>query len=390
MRQTLTGMLLLIALIIITLCAGCGGGGGGTSQGVTVSGTVNSTAGGGLSGVTVLLMQNTLIAGQTLTDVNGTFAIRNISPGTYLPVVRTLNVVTPVDVVLPMVTVTSSNITLPQPILVPTTTDLQSVTPSSTLGTLVVFARDQNGLPIPATLQVSGVGTIGLSQSPIVVNNIPVTSSHDVLVLANSQSRTFLGVPFAANTITVLNAVFTGPIDRFTVQGNVTNTLGGTLSGSTVLLFSNGTQIAQTTTGISGNFTFANLSPGTYTLQVPALVSGMPVRVASIPFTLSSADVIAPPLVVPVATDLLNFGAPVNGALLVFVRDEIGQFVLATVQIPGVTTPVTTSAPVEVMTVPAGTRTVTVTVNGIPAIQVPFVPFLNGVITVLNVPVTGV
>src|SRR5438034_2743517 len=69
----------------------------------------------------------------------------------------------------------------------------------------------------------------------------------------------------ATDTVVIIVTATTG-----TIQGTVANPAGQPIAGATVRLMSGTTQVAVTTTNATGQFTFAEVHPGSYTIQVEA------------------------------------------------------------------------------------------------------------------------
>lgn len=175
--------------------------------GVTVQGTVLTSAGVPASGLVVLLQRDGITVAQTNVLPNGTFSFPLVTQGVYRIVSSAIIGGVPVQAVSTTFTVSNANVVAPL-LIVPTAFDLSGVTVSPTQGTLIVFARNLNNFPVQSLVQVTGViGTFGPG-STVVVPAVPLGTA---TVTANTtlQTITIQNVPFQPGTVTAVTAVFT-------------------------------------------------------------------------------------------------------------------------------------------------------------------------------------
>ena len=221
----------------------------------TITGSVSASG----NGATVTLTQNgTTVA--TATVVSGGYTFNNIANGTYTvtPTESGYSFTPPSQ----SVTVNGGPATVPvftATALVYTVTG--SVSPAST-GNGATVTLTQNGTAISTAMVTSGAytfnnianGTYTVTPSEAGYSFTPVT-----------QNVTVNGGPA---TVPVFTVAATGP--GFALSGNISPSASG--SGAIISLTQNGSAIGTATADTSGNYSFASLSNGTYTLT-PAKTS---------------------------------------------------------------------------------------------------------------------
>ncbi len=166
---------------------------------------------------------------------------------------------------------------------------------------------DRNGNPVSGiTLSPTSLNVTGTS---------PVTQTLTINVATNVDADTYnLRVRASSGNIARtagLTLTVTGPIGTETLSGMVVSeNAGGPVAGSRVQLFRGTTLVASTTTDAQGAFTFANIVPGTYRLEVrkPGMagsavegvrVPGMSfVRIIQMPAFDASASTTPPTLII--------------------------------------------------------------------------------------------
>ena len=98
------------------------------------------------------------------------------------------------------------------------------------------------------------------------------------------------------------------------VSGTVLGPSGSAISGATVRLLSGTTEVATTSTNVTGQFTFTGVSPGSYTIRVEA--SGFESKTTSVSVTAGGGAPVSVNLVALSGGGLLGLGIEVWGLLL--------------------------------------------------------------------------
>ena len=98
------------------------------------------------------------------------------------------------------------------------------------------------------------------------------------------------------------------------VSGTVLGPSGSAISGATVRLLSGTTEVATTSTNVTGQFTFTGVSPGSYTIRVEA--SGFESKTTSVSVTAGGVAPVSVNLVALSGGGLLGLGIEVWGLLL--------------------------------------------------------------------------
>jgi hypothetical protein len=149
---------------------------------------------------------------------------------------------------------------------------------------------------------------------------------------------------------------------------------------------SSGNTVGTTTTESNGTYTVGNLRAGTFRVFARETVNGTPVRVDTVPFTITNANVVDENLTLPTATDLTGVTTPSsnNSGLVIFARDQNQQPVEASATVSGMAGTFGPASPIIINAVPTTTHTVTVTGNG-QVVTIPGVTFTRGAVTVLFV-----
>jgi len=134
---------------------------------------------------------------------------------------------------------------------------------------------DQTWLVLSAASGTDSGGGSALSVNVTIANLVPGTyTGHITVAATDSTSAAVVGSP---QTITV-----TLTVTGFTVSGSVvvcsgpapTCTTSQPLPGATVILMSGSTTVATATADAAGNYSFANVALGSYTISASGTVSG--------------------------------------------------------------------------------------------------------------------
>ncbi|HLZ92903.1 MAG TPA: carboxypeptidase regulatory-like domain-containing protein [Candidatus Acidoferrum sp.] len=223
-----------------------------TASAVTVSGTVTPASNG--TGATITLSQNSTTVGSALVDSNGNYIISAVANGTYTvspskagfvfsPVTQTVSVAG-VSITVPAFTASPA----------PTYTVSGSITPSAS-GSGANVTLTQNG----TTVATVSANTSGNYSFPNLANATYVVTPSKAGFAFSPTNQTV-----TVNGADVSLPVFTATATSWSISGTVSPSAAG--SGVTLTLVQNSSTVATVTADASGNYNFANLADGTYTV----------------------------------------------------------------------------------------------------------------------------
>jgi hypothetical protein len=224
--------------------------GGGTTG--SISGTINPPPSG--NGATVTLSQNGTTVATTTVGTSGSYGFSSVANGTYT--------VTPSEAGFTFSPTTQNAIVNGNTVTVPV------FTATATTGT-INGSISQTGTISGATVQLLQ-GSTQIATTTVGTNGSYTFSSvlNGTYTLQPSEAG-FTFSPTTQNAIvngnTVTAPVFTATATTGTINGSISQT--GTISGATVQLLQGSTQIATTTVGTNGNYTFSSVLNGIYTLR---------------------------------------------------------------------------------------------------------------------------
>jgi inhibitor of cysteine peptidase len=286
-----TNFVVLFSLTI--LISGCGSGhwdlykGGGNSNSdsnatvgeYTISGTItaNSVA---LTGVTVTLSGTS--SGTATTDTSGNYSFANLESGSYtITPSMTGYIFTSVSQV---VTVNGADVTGNDFTATASTGSTYSISGTVTTGT--------GGILSGVTITLSGANTGTVLSDASGNYSFANLESGSYTVTPSMTGYTFTP---ASQVVTVNGADVTGNDftatastgSTYSISGTVTTSTGGILSGVTITL--SGANTGTVLSDASGNYSFANLESGSYT--VTPSMTGYTFTPASQAVTVNGADV---------------------------------------------------------------------------------------------------
>ena len=212
----------------------------------SISGTVNSSQGGGISGATV----STTTGGYTTTtNASGAYTLSNVAPATYSVVASktNFNPQTNTGVVVTSGNNTVSNFTLtPQP------------------GSISGNVKDDAAQNISgATVSTTTGGYTTTTNSPgnYTLSSVAPGTYSVTATKTNYNPQTNTGVVVTSNSNTVSN--FTLTRQPGTISGTVTASGGGAISGASISTTTGG---YTATTNASGAYTLSSVAVGTYSV----------------------------------------------------------------------------------------------------------------------------
>ncbi|WP_129729008.1 carboxypeptidase regulatory-like domain-containing protein, partial [Ectobacillus funiculus] len=229
----------------------------------TLSGTVTNVNGIPISGAVIQVFQNNVLIASALTDVNGSYTINNLIPGTYSVSSSSPNFSTGVSGALIQANQTTIVNTQLQPnpgTLSGTVTD-NNGNPLS--GSTVIVRDSSSSTIVSSTVTNNNGGYIVTNLAPgsysvtASTNNFQTNSSGAII---NSNQTSIVNFSLSPNpasiTGTIRNSITDDPITGASIEIRIVN-----LSGST---------IATAFTDPSGMYLVNNLAPGTYGIIVNA------------------------------------------------------------------------------------------------------------------------
>ncbi|WP_342045359.1 carboxypeptidase regulatory-like domain-containing protein, partial [Bacillus sp. OTU530] len=229
----------------------------------TLSGTVTNVNGIPISGAVIQVFQNNILIASALTDVNGSYTINNLIPGTYSVSSSSPNFSTGVSGALIQANQTTIVNTQLQPnpgTLSGTVTDNNGNLLS---GSTVIVRDSSSSTIVSSTVTNNNGGYIVTNLAPgsysvtASANNFQTNSSGAII---NSNQTSIVNFSLSPNpasiTGTIRNSITDDPITGASIEIRIVN-----LSGST---------IATAFTDPSGMYLVNNLAPGTYGIIVNA------------------------------------------------------------------------------------------------------------------------
>ncbi|MBV9495001.1 MAG: carboxypeptidase regulatory-like domain-containing protein, partial [Acidobacteria bacterium] len=330
----------------------------------TVDGTVHDRVTGAvIPGATVVLRDgNGQVVGTTTADANGHYTLPNIPPGSYTATFSAPGYSPQTQ----PVTLTSGGTAHVDGSLAPL--------PGTIQGTVT---NGQTGQPLPgATVTITYNGTTvttttdsnGHYNFPNVPSEVPVTVTISHPDYGTQPPYTVTLPPGGNDTRTTGLTPLPGTINGTILDGGTSQPLAG---ATVVLRDGNGQVVGTTTTDSSGHYTFPNLPPGNYTIEMsaPGYQTSTVSQTVGPNQTVTRSDSLTPNpgTVNGTVTDALT-GAPLagatvtitqNGNTLTTTTDANGRYSLTGV-VPNVPATITASAPnyqsstPSTVTVPAG------------------------------------
>jgi len=311
--------------------------GANTTPGRLSGRVTNSATGAGLAGAAV-----SFSGGSTTTDSTGAYNFANVTPGTYN-----------VTASLTGFTSQTSGVTVTSGAASTLNFQLSAAPPPGTLNGQVTNAA--TGAAIAgATVSFSGGSTTTDNNGAYSFANV-TPGTYNVTASQTGFSSQTGCVTVSSGATSTLNIQLSAALTPGSITGRVTNiSTGGAVSGATVS-FSGGS----TTSDSSGNYTFSNVTPGTY--NVTATHTGY--------FAVTKSATVTSG-----ATLTLNFAMATGGKIAGTVTNASGSAVAgAAVSITGgsisttVNTTTNSTGGYNSNWMPVGTYTVTVTASGHPA-----------------------
>jgi hypothetical protein len=260
----------------------------------SVSGLITPAATG--SGATVALTQGTTTIATTTTDASGNYTFANLANGSYtVAPTKTGYTFSPANraVTIAGANVTAVNFTISAALIYGIS---GSITPAAS-GSGAIVALTQGTTTI-ATVTADGSGNYSFTS--LAIGSYTVTPSKSGFAISPaSQTVTIAGANVAGVNFSA-NAAST-----FSISGAITPAASG--NGATVALLQGGSTVATTTADASGNYSFASLLNGSYTVTPGKL--GYAFTPASQAVTVAGANVPA-----------VNFTAQASSAGIAYIQ----------------------------------------------------------------------
>ncbi|GAB1765757.1 carboxypeptidase regulatory-like domain-containing protein [Priestia megaterium] len=223
----------------------------------TVTGTVTSTGGTPVGGATINLIDafNTVVATAT-TNIQGQYTLSNITPGQYSVTVSAPNFQSQ----LLGITVTSNQTTTANFTLAPSpgiVTGIVSSTNGTAIQGAVVEVLDAgNNVIATVTTNVQGQYTV----------NQLAPGTFQLRAKAQNSQTTLLGFTVQAGQTTTQNVILQPSPGTLTGVVNDAQTVASLSGASVNIVNQGGITVATATTNAQGQYSVANLAPGSYTV----------------------------------------------------------------------------------------------------------------------------